>query len=219
MRFDSGLPGAVIFDMDGLMLDTEPIYRAAWQQAAARVGHEISDALYATFVGRRVPDCEALLLQKFGVAFPMVEFQNHAREVCSALMENGIPYKPGLQQLLEFLEERRVPRAVATSTARGTALRCLGDLAPRFHALATGEEVANGKPAPDIFLLAAQRLNIEPSRCLVLEDSVSGTQAGLAAGMRVIVVPDLVEPAPQASHICQSLQEVRFLLEKAARAD
>ncbi len=216
--FDSGLPGAVIFDMDGLMLDTEPIYRTAWQGAAERVGHEISDEFYATFVGRRVSDCEAMLLQKFGSDFPLPEFQNHAREICIALMQKGVPRKPGLLELLDFLEDQQVPRAVATSTSRPTALRCLTDLTLRFHALATGEEVRHGKPAPDIFLLAAQRLNIEPHRCLVLEDSITGTQAGLAAGMKVVVVPDLLEASPQATQVCESLHDVRLLLEKKAPA-
>jgi HAD superfamily hydrolase (TIGR01509 family) len=202
--------------MDGLMLDTEPIYRQAWQRAALAVGHEISDELYLTFVGRRVADCEAMLAQQFGELFPLDDFRSHSNRVGREIVEtHGITRKRGLGELLDFLEHNAIPRAVATSTARPTALKCLGDLADRFQSLTTGDEVKEGKPAPDIFLLAASRLSVAPEHCLVLEDSDAGARAADAAGMTVIVVPDLLPPSIHATRVCASLHEVRALLAEA----
>jgi HAD superfamily hydrolase (TIGR01509 family) len=105
---------------------------------------------------------------------------------------------------------------LATSSPRVLALRCLGDLVSRFNALAFGDEVSHAKPAPDLFLLAAQRLGIEPTDCLVLEDSEAGVRAARAAGMDVIMVPDLVPPsdeiASMATHVCATLHNVRSLI-------
>jgi HAD superfamily hydrolase (TIGR01509 family) len=206
-------PDAVIFDMDGLMLDTEPLYRRSWQDAAQAMEREISDELYATFIGRGTDDCMRMLGAHFGPEFMLSEFLQRSRAAWrECVTQRGIPHKPGLLELLEFFDAHALPRAVATSTKRENALFCLGELAARFHAIATGDEVQNGKPAPDIFLLAASRLGVAPATCLVLEDSDAGARAARAAGMNVVVVPDLLPPSPHATHVCASLLEVRNLL-------
>ncbi len=214
---------AVIFDMDGLMLDTEPLYRVAWKQASAECGYELSDVIYKRLVGRSRMDSEQVLLDEFGAGFSLEKFQSLARTyVTTAFTSSPIRRKPGLDSLLQFLETRRLPKAVATSTERHKALPLLRstELLERFDAVATGDEVARGKPSPDLFLLAAQRLAIDPCACLVLEDAESGVIAAHQAGMQVFHVPDLVEPSPEvrrrAHGIFSSLADVAKNLEIAS---
>jgi HAD superfamily hydrolase (TIGR01509 family) len=214
---------AVIFDMDGLMLDTEPLYRVAWKQACAECGYELSDELYKRLVGRNPKDSEQTLLHEFGAGFSLEKFQSLARTyLTTAFTSSPIRRKPGLDSLLTFLESRRMPKAVATSNQRHRALPLLQStqLLERFDAVATGDEVARGKPSPDLFLLAAQRLGMDPCSCLVLEDAESGVIAAHQAGMQVFNVPDLVEPSLEvrrrAHGIFSSLADVARNLELAS---
>jgi HAD superfamily hydrolase (TIGR01509 family) len=212
-------PRAVIFDMDGLLLDSEPLYRVTWQTAAADLRCPIDDEFYARFVGRGNEESERLLVERFGDALPIDEFRRRWRRDWDARMAAApLPRKPGAIELLDFLDERGTPKALATSSPRALALPCLGDLASRFDALSFGDEVEHAKPAPDLFLLASQRLRIAPAECLVLEDSEAGVRAARAAGMDVIMVPDLVAPsaeiAAMAKDVCESLGEVLVLLSR-----
>jgi HAD superfamily hydrolase (TIGR01509 family) len=215
-------PRAAIFDMDGLMIDTEAIYRVAWQGAARKCGFEISDELYDRFTGRPIPACEALLMQVLEDSVPdlparMEPFRVLRREAWLAhVEEHGIPRKPGLIELLDELAARGIPISVATSSAREDALFCLGEMAARFQTITTGCEVTHGKPAPDIFLLALERTEKEASECLVFEDSEAGVEAAHAAGIPVIMVPDLKPASEQARkralRVCYDLHEARALL-------
>jgi HAD superfamily hydrolase (TIGR01509 family) len=208
-------PRAVIFDMDGLLLDSEPLYRVTWKAAASSLGFPIDDVLYERFVGRGNVESENILREHFGETFPLDEFHTrwsrdfHGRTATIAT-------KPGAMELLAAIENRGIPKALATSSPRVLALRCLGDLASRFDALAFGDEVSHSKPSPDLFLLASHRLGIDPADCLVLEDSEAGVFAARAAGMEVILVPDLVAPseeiASMATRICKTLHEVVRLI-------
>ena len=208
---------AVIFDMDGLMVDTEPIYRMAWQQAASELGYTISDDLYLSLVGRSDPDAEAILANIFGDGFSVPLFRGRWTHHWQAhVRKHGIPTKPGLMELIDALNASRIPKAIATSSAWDGAVLCLGELTRHFDHIISGDQVHRGKPAPDIFLAAARGLCIPPQRCLVLEDSEAGVTAAHAAGMMVIMVPDLKQPSDGALSrvhcICSSLHEVRELL-------
>jgi HAD superfamily hydrolase (TIGR01509 family) len=209
-------PRAVIFDMDGLLLDSEPLYRMTWQTAAADLGCPIDDEFYKRFVGRGNDEAEHLLRERFP-ELPLDEFRKRWRRDWDArLAASPLARKAGAMELLDLLETRRIPKALATSSPRVLALRCLGDLASRFAALAFGDEVSHSKPAPDLFLLASQRLGFAPADCLVLEDSEAGVRAARAAGMAVIMVPDLVPPSPEiasmATRVCETLHEVVGLI-------
>jgi HAD superfamily hydrolase (TIGR01509 family) len=208
-------PAAVIFDMDGLMLDTEPLAARAWTAAAAQVGIAFDDAVTPRLVGRNFPDCAALIRAHHGDDYPVDALMRAWHEAYDAIVaREGIALKPGLVELLAWLERERVPRAVATSTRRSRAQAKLvqTDLARCFAALVGGDEVARGKPAPDIYLEAAARLRVAPDACVALEDSEPGVLAALAAGMTAIMIPDLAPPSPEllarAPPVFASLSEV-----------
>jgi HAD superfamily hydrolase (TIGR01509 family) len=192
---------AVILDMDGLMLDTEPIYKRAWQSAAAECGYDLDDDFYLTLVGQPNPACEAALLSRFDDHFPIDDFRARWSRLWQVSVEtSGIPTKPGLTELLSFLRERQLPVAVATSSDQDYASLSLraAQLEAWFNNVITGDQVINGKPAPDIYIEAARRIGVEPANCLAIEDSDAGVLAASAAGMITVMVPDLKAPSPQA---------------------
>jgi beta-phosphoglucomutase-like phosphatase (HAD superfamily) len=207
---------AVVLDMDGLMIDTESIYKRAWQNAAAEFGYILDDDFYRTLIGQPNPACEAAVLERFGLNFPLAEFRVRWSELWRADVENsGIPTKTGLAELLSFLDEHRLPSAIATSSDREYAtfsLRMAG-LEGRFSEIVTGDQVVNGKPAPDIYLESARRLGVLPQRCVAVEDSEAGVLAASDAGMITLMVPDLIAPSAKARSaafsVLASLLEVR----------
>lgn len=214
---------AVIFDMDGLMLDSEVVYLDAWSEAAAEQGFQLTEQLYRDeFVGRRNEDCEQILAERWGTGFDRQLFRARWPECWRERVQTGgMPMKPGLMEVLAEIDLAGVPRAVATSSDRRDAEASLDPhgLRPGFSAIVTGDEVQHGKPAPDIFLKAAALLGASPSLCLVLEDSEAGVRAARAAGMLAILIPDLKRPAQAVVDLAaaerSSLHEVAKLLARA----
>ena len=184
---------AVVLDMDGLMLDTEPIYKVAWQQASLELGFDLDDLTYSTLIGRPNEDCEAVLLAHFGPRFPMAQFRSRWPALWRAVVqERGVPHKSGLLELLMFLDAQQIPTAIATSSDADYtefSLRSAG-LAGRFRVIVTRDQVAHGKPAPDTYIEAARRLGQDTADCMALEDSDAGVLAACAAGMAALCVPD-----------------------------
>jgi beta-phosphoglucomutase-like phosphatase (HAD superfamily) len=197
-------PHAIIFDMDGLLLDSEPLYQEAWQLAAQSLGYEIDDGLYMNLVGRSSVEADRLFLQIFGETFPVHDFNQRWESHWQALVKQyGVALKPGVPMLLDWLDQQMLARAVGTSSNQSEAELCLSlaGIHDRFPTIVTVEQVAAGKPAPDIFLEAARRLSVPPEDCLVLEDSNAGVEAAHAAGMTVVMVPDLQVPTPASAAI------------------
>jgi HAD superfamily hydrolase (TIGR01509 family) len=210
---------AAIFDMDGLMLDTERIYQRVWQAAGRELGYVLSNELMLSTTGRTFPDCYRLVQEACGPNFPMSAFQAlWPLRWHDDVARNGIPQKPGLLELLDWVDKMGLVKAVATSTTRDEAHFTLraGGIADRFTTVVTGDEIVNGKPAPDIYLLTAARLGIEPARCVVFEDSEAGVLAAVAAGMFTIMVPDTQTPSPavtaRAAYVAPTLHEAQALL-------
>ena len=189
---------AVLFDMDGLLLDSERVAYAIGREASEHLGlpwtHEVAMAM----VGLNSQDGYRVVREAFGPDFPvdahMAEF---GRRYEAAIDASRFDLKPGVHALFDLLDARGMRRVVATSTRRSRAIAKLDSVGvwPRLHGLVGGDEVARGKPAPDIYLAAAGLLDVPITDCLVLEDSNTGVRGGLASGARVIMVPDLLAPA------------------------
>lgn len=202
------------------MLDTEALYKAAWQNAAFQLGFPLDDSFYFTLVGRTNAAGESALTERFGSGFPMTSFRERWERLWREQVQaSGIPLKPGLVELLEYLAARRVPLAVATSSDQEYAafsLKAARLDSRRFADIVTGEQVQNGKPAPDIYLEAARRLGVNPARSLAIEDSDAGILSASRAGMISVMVPDLKPPSPEARQaafrVLTSLNEVIALL-------
>lgn len=189
---------AVVFDMDGVLIDSEPVIRRAAGLAGEDFGKTLTDALYAELIGLPGPRVEAALLSAFGPNFRLdeyrVSFQRHYRAHIDA---HGMRTKPGIPALLAELVASGVPIAVATQTRSGNAQLALkaAGLLEYFPVCITGDQVAHGKPAPDIFLRAAATLAMAPSACIALEDSEVGVHAAVGAGMWTLMIPDLKQPS------------------------
>ncbi len=193
---------AVILDMDGLILDTEPMSQTGWVRTFRERGIPFEEYQFLEIVGLNVANARKKMLGWYGPDFPFEEiYTRKVERVNEIIAESGIPVKSGLMEFLAAVDSLGLHKAVATSTSRKRAMYKLGlaGLADAFPTLAGGDEVAHGKPAPDLFLLAAERLGVPPRECLAFEDSDPGVLSASAAGMRVVIVPDQKPPSAEAA--------------------
>jgi HAD superfamily hydrolase (TIGR01509 family) len=212
---------AVIFDLDGIILDTEPMSRDGWKRAAAKAGYKLTDEVFQNVIGLGIKNIEMFFKGIFGEDFPFEEVQRLRREyVIEHVEKNGIAIKPGVFELLDFLDKVKLPRAIATSTHKKSVIHNLSrvGLDGRFETIVCGDEIKNGKPSPDIFLKAAEKLGVPSKKCIAFEDSDNGIRAAHAAGMTVIMIPDLKQPGkelmPFIHKVLPSLHEaIPFLRE------
>ena len=202
-------PKAVIFDMDGLMLDSERLSLEFRRRIHEARGLPFENLLPYT-MGRNTEAARPIYLAHYGQDYPFEEIRAEIGEMWSRyLRENPVPVKPGLFPLLDYLRERGVPAAVATSTSRESALPKLekAGIAPYLTAMVFGDMVKRSKPEPDIFLTAAARLGEDPAGCMVLEDSPNGILAARRAGMAPVMVPDTVQPDEATKKLLYSCVE------------
>jgi HAD superfamily hydrolase (TIGR01509 family) len=198
---------AVLLDMDGTLLDTEPSYVSALTAALDAFGYPDATATCHALIGIPGAECEALLSARYGENFPLADVIEAFAVRSDEIFREGMPLKPGTIELLDALREAGCPFAVVTSTSRQTAERHLtfGGIRARFDTLVTFDDVARGKPSPDIYLLAAARLGVRPQACVAIEDSNPGIAAAYAAEMIAIMVPDLVPPTEETRAKCAAV--------------
>ncbi len=201
---------AAVFDMDGTLLDTESVFRAIVFEVVGELGFEMTDHVHGRMVGSSHEATEKLLIEAYGVSFPYADFDRHCRDrMVNHTRDSAIPVKHGARELLGALKANHIPIAVATSSRGPHARSHLGaaGLLDLFDVVVTRDDVVRPKPHPEPYLLAADRLGADPTRCLAFEDSHAGVRAAHAAGMRTIMVPDLVAPTDEVARLCIAVLE------------
>ncbi len=213
---------AVVFDMDGLLFDTERLYEKAFISASAELGHTADSEVFSLLIGAPWPTGRRILLDRYGPDFRVDDLTAVWMSHFKKLIEIDLPMKPGALELLAVLDRLNLPRAIATSSSHNTVAHHLAThkLADRFHAVVAAGDYAKGKPDPDPFLLAATRLGVDPTDCMALEDSFHGVRAAHGAGMMTVMVPDILQPTSEIRALCtvvQSLLDVPTLITSSRR--
>lgn len=213
-------PELIIFDMDGLMFDTEMLSFISSKQAVGMYGYDIDSEFYIKTIGSTEERTKEIYYSHFGRKFPAEDVRVERLKIMGDIMgKNGVPVKPGLYELLEYLKILGVKKAVATSTQRERALFMLKSAGVDiyFDYILCGDEISNSKPHPEIFLKAAQKLGCKPEDCVVLEDSEVGIMAAHRAGMLPFMIPDMIMPGEETKRIVykqlKSLSEFKSYIE------
>ncbi len=208
---------AILFDLDGLMVDSEPHSLASWQAVMARRGVTLEPSVLDGILGQRLIETARLFVERYNLSDAPEQLSREKESYQIAHLNGQVKPMPGLSVLLDDVERRGVRTAVASSGARVYVQAVLDEirLAHQFETLVTAEDVTRGKPAPDVFLLAARAVDVPPELCLVLEDAPSGIQAAKAAGMRCVAIPHHYTRGLDlsgADWILSSLVDVRTIL-------
>lgn len=205
----------VIFDVDGLMIDTESVWKNAFDKAGDKYGiSNLGDTLFPSLIGKRLED-EQVLLDRLLPSDIQDKLLNEWRQIGLSSLANKVPVKPGLYEMLDFLEQHHIKMAVATTTRRDLTEQRLKKIGvyDRFEYVLCGDEVTNRKPDPEIYLSVLKRMDTDARNALVLEDSVVGVEAAYRAGIDCIQVPDLIAPTEvqkeQTICIVKDLMEAR----------
>ena len=212
---------AVIFDMDGVLIDSERISFKCFQEVFKEYNYEIDEPFYLKVIGRNFEGIKALMVEEYGDDFPFdIIYRKKADLAHEITNKNGVIVKPGVHELLDYLNQKKYKIAVASSTRKERVLELLEEakIKDKVDYIIGGDQVENSKPNPEIFLKAAKGLDIKPENCMVIEDSDAGITAAHAAKMIGIHVPDMKfledENKQLAFKICRSLSEVKEYLEE-----
>lgn len=192
-----------IFDMDGLLIDSERLWQQVWYELAAERGLTLADTFLGDICGTGSKQALAVIHAHYHTDDPGAVLRACTERV-HRLQEKGVPLMPGAETILRGMRSEGYRIAVASSSPMDMIERNLraDGIREYFDALTSGSEVERGKPEPDIFLLAAERLGLPPEECYVFEDSLSGIEAGWHAGCRAVMIPDLVKPTERARAHC-----------------
>ncbi len=210
---------AVLFDMDGLIFDTESVYKLSWRYAAQEQGLAIDDGFYQQFIGVQDRECEKMLAEHFGKKIDLPRYCKVRDKHFYSVRKQGIALKPGFDSLFHAIKQKGLQAAIVTSSHLPEVQHNFrnSDYLEQYDLIITAEDVEHGKPNPDCYQMAYHKLNIKSDECLVLEDSNNGVKAGLAAGCRVVMVPDLLPPDNEILGqviVVKRLDEVITLLDK-----
>lgn len=187
----------VLFDMDGIVLDTEKLYARFWREAAVALGYPMTHAQALGMRSLSRAAGQAKLNSYFGEGISIEAVRAKRIELMERYIdENGVEPKPGIYELLEHLKEQGIPAAITTSSPIARVRKHLGPLGliGKFEKICTGYDVPNGKPAPDIYLYGAASLGLQPENCLALEDSPAGVLSASRAGCLTVMIPDMDQP-------------------------
>lgn len=212
------LEGAV-FDMDGLMFDSERIVYETWQYMLDGLGLDYGFDIYKNTIGLRADKTERYYKSLYGDDFDYAALKARSRQIFYNRVESeGVPIKKGLLDILEYLKSHCFKISLATSTSSQTALKLLkmAEVYEYFDAFVCGDDVKNGKPHPEVFLTAAQRLGLAPESCVAFEDSINGIKSANAARMKTVMVPDFLQPTdevlPLIDFLCEDLsQAIKYI--------
>lgn len=198
------LPQAVVFDMDGLLLESEACYHRSFYLAADDHGFKLPEDNYQRLCGSTWQVISAMLHDEHGSDFPVDAFGERWRHHLGVITAEGVPLKPGVFEMLDLLDELSIPRAIATSSFRQSVDHHLGphSILHRFDHILSRESYDEPKPAPTPYLTAAKHLGIEPQFCLALEDSHQGVRSASRAGMMTVMVPDVALPNAEMRQSC-----------------
>jgi haloacid dehalogenase superfamily, subfamily IA, variant 3 with third motif having DD or ED/haloacid dehalogenase superfamily, subfamily IA, variant 1 with third motif having Dx(3-4)D or Dx(3-4)E len=186
----------LIFDMDGLMFDSEVIAEMAYKKAVQEFGYEISNEIYYQLLGRNKADAHIIIKELMGEEYPAHEIHKLAHEFkYEHIQEHGLPMKKGLMELLEFAKQKGILMAVASSSDKSIieGYLKLGGIETYFDYIISGEQVVHSKPNPEIFLRVCRELGVTPKEALVLEDSKNGIMAAVNGNIPVICIPDILD--------------------------
>jgi len=206
---------AVVFDMDGLLIDSEVVYTEALLAEALARGRDLPLSVVKGMIGHTWASSAVLLAEHFGPDLDTDDYRDRVVERFYALNEAGVALKAGVLEMLDHLDVAGLPRAIATSGRRVDVEHHLGghNLLGRFHAILAYGDYPRSKPHPDPYLKAAAALGVDPADCLALEDSHNGVRAAAAAGMMTVMIPDMLDPTEEMRSLCvriaADLHEVR----------
>lgn len=214
----------VLFDMDGIVLDTERLYTRFWKEAAQSLGYPMTHEMALGMRSLNHREGERRLKEFLGEEADYDKVRNKRIEIMSAFIEeNGVEAKPGMDALLDYLEQKGIQKAIATSSPMDRTEKYLSQVGlwDRFDEIISAQMVETGKPAPDIYIYAAQKLGLSPKECLVLEDSPTGILAAKRAGCIPVMVPDQDGPDAQVRQMIyaavENLETVIELLERKGK--
>ena len=203
---------AVVFDLDGLMFNTEEVFHQTGNELLRRRGKQMTVELLGRMMGRRADEAFQVMIDTCGLSDSIAPLRAESQEIFDSLLDEILAPMPGLFELLEHIESQGLPKAVATSSTRAFLELLLKkfDLLARFNPTLTAEDVTHGKPHPEIYLTAAERIGLAPEELLMLEDSEMGTRAAAAAGATVVSIPHIYSPSHDfsvATHMARSLHD------------
>lgn len=221
LRINGNIIEGVILDIDGLMFDTEKVYTLTWPIAAKEFGYDVTEEQIIGAVGLNAEAGRKYFESLFGEDFPFYKIRIRRLEIAHDYIEkNGLTPKPGLYELLDFLKREKIKTATATSSERNKAqwYLSLSSLSDYFDAVICGEDAVKSKPDPQIFNIAAMRINANPKNCIFLEDSLAGAAAAIATGGYAIMIPDYKQPTPELTKklfkVLPTLSEVMGIFDR-----